>query len=81
MNVNTDARKGVTDMTEPTTITPKALAAELNIDPKRLRGYLRATHTRPNEAKNTSWSIDQATADDCRNHFAKKADDNTDTNN
>lgn len=61
-------------MSATTTITPKALAEELAIDPKRLRSYLRKAHTRPSEAKNTTWGIDKATADDARDHFAP-ADD------
>ena len=61
----------------PTTITPKDLAAELNIDPKRLRGWLRANHTRATEAKNTTWGIDKATADAARVRFTPKADDAT----
>lgn len=58
----------------PTTITPKALADELGIDPKRLRGWLRANHTRAAEAKNTTWAIDAATADAARERFTP-ADD------
>jgi phage antirepressor YoqD-like protein len=54
----------------PTTITPKALAEELGIDPKRLRGWLRANHTRPAEAKNTTWGIDAEAADAARARFA-----------
>jgi phage antirepressor YoqD-like protein len=63
----------------PTTITPKDLAAELNIDPKRLRGWLRQNHTRPAEAKNTTWGITQEAADAARVRFAPKADDDTAT--
>ena len=58
----------------PTTITPKALAEELAIDPKRLRSYLRKNHTRANEAKNTSWTLDTETADAARAAFAPKED-------
>jgi hypothetical protein len=50
-------------------ITPKALAEELGIDPKRLRGHLRKAHSRPNEAKNTSWTIPADVADEVRDHF------------
>lgn len=60
---------------KPTTIAPKDLAAELNIDPKRLRGYLRSTFPRPAEAKNTTWGIEPAVADAARARFAPKADD------
>jgi len=51
------------------TITPKDLAAELGIDPKRLRDWLRATHPRALEAKHTTWAIDRATADEARAYF------------
>jgi hypothetical protein len=61
-------------MSAPTTITPKALAEELGIDPKRLRSYLRANHTRPNEAKNTSWAIPSDVADAAREKFTAKED-------
>lgn len=62
---------------KPTTIAPKDLAAELNIDPKRLRGYLRATFPRPAEAKNTTWGITTEAADAARARFTPKADDAT----
>ena len=51
--------------------SPKELAAELGIDPKVLRGYLRDKHTRKAEAKNTSWVITPAVAAAARKHFAK----------
>jgi uncharacterized glyoxalase superfamily protein PhnB len=53
----------------PANITPKALAAELGIDPKRLRGHLRKNHSRAAEAKNTTWLIPADVADDVRTHF------------
>jgi len=53
-------------------VTPKALANELGVDPKRLRAYLRATFTRPIEAKNTSWAITPDAANAAREHFAKQ---------
>ena len=54
------------------TLTPAALAEEIGITPKSLRGYLRKAHTRPNEVKNTSWLIDAEVADAARAHFAKQ---------
>lgn len=51
--------------------SPKELAAEIGIDPKVLRNYLRKAHTRALEAKNTSWIISAAVAADCRKAFAK----------
>jgi phage antirepressor YoqD-like protein len=60
----------------PTTITPKALAEELGIDPKRLRGWLRSSDfARAPEAKNTTWALDADAADAARARFAPKADD------
>lgn len=53
-----------------TTIAPAALAAELNIDPKRLRAYLRQNHTRPADRKNTTWAIAPDVADAARTRFA-----------
>jgi predicted site-specific integrase-resolvase len=55
------------------TYTPKELAAEIGIDPKVLRNYLRKSHTRKAEAKNTSWIIPANVAADCRKAFAKNA--------
>jgi hypothetical protein len=52
-------------------ITPKELAAELAVDPKRLRAFLRANFARTAEAKNTSWSIGPDAAKAARTHFAK----------
>jgi hypothetical protein len=63
----------------PTTITPKDLAAELNIDPKRLRGWLRANHTRDAAVKNTTWAIDADAADAARARFTPPADDDATT--
>jgi predicted site-specific integrase-resolvase len=57
------------------TYTPKELAAELGVDPKVLRNWLRKEHTRVSEAKNTSWVITAKVAADARKAFAKnKAD-------
>lgn len=62
--------------TTPATTTPKALAEELGIDPKRLRGWLRASDfARPGEAKNTTWTLDDAVCDAARARFAPKATD------
>jgi hypothetical protein len=63
--------KGGTVVTNP--MTPKALAEELKVDPKRLRAYLRANFTRPAEAKNTSWAISAEAVKAAKAHFAPKA--------
>jgi hypothetical protein len=57
------------------TVTPKQLADELSIDPKRLRGFLRMTFARSIEQKNTSWSITPDVADAVRAHFAPKVEE------
>jgi hypothetical protein len=60
----------------PATITPKALAEELGIDPKRLRGWLRTSDfARPIEAKNTTWTLDETIADAARARFAPATDE------
>lgn len=56
-----------------TPVTPKALALELNVDPKRVRAYLRRNHGRPAEAKNSAWTVTAAQANDVRKAFAPKA--------
>lgn len=57
--------------TRSKTYTPKELAAELGIDPKVLRGWLRKEHTRAPEAKNQSWVISAKVAADAKKAFAK----------
>jgi hypothetical protein len=69
--MNTPTREGREIMAN-TPITPKALATELAIDPKRLRAFLRSQYTRPAEAKNTSWTITDEAAKAAREHFAPK---------
>jgi hypothetical protein len=54
------------------TMTPKALAEELQVDPKRLRAFLRANFARPAEAKNTSWAIAPEAIEAAREKFAPK---------
>jgi hypothetical protein len=55
------------------TMTPKELAEQLEVDPKRVRAYLRSNHARAIEAKNTSWQIPAAVVKDVREHFTPKA--------
>ena len=52
-------------------MTPTMLAKDLGIDPKRLRAYLRANHTRPAEAKNTSWTLSAPVVTKARAYFRK----------
>jgi hypothetical protein len=61
----------VMKMANAKTYTPKALAAEIGIDPKVLRAYLRKNHTRIAEAKNTSWIIPETVAKAARKAFEK----------
>jgi hypothetical protein len=56
-----------------TPITPKALAAELGIDPKRLRGFLRKEFTRDASVKGSTWNVPAPAAKAARARFAKKA--------
>jgi hypothetical protein len=52
-------------------MTPKQLAAELGIDAKKLRSWLRKEHARDGSAKGTSWAIDAKAVRAARKHFAK----------
>lgn len=52
--------------------TPKTLAEELQVDPKRLRAFLRANFARSAEVKNTTWNIADEAAKAAREHFAPK---------
>jgi predicted site-specific integrase-resolvase len=52
-------------------MTPKQLASDLGVDPKALRRYLRANHTRKDEAKGTNWDLNAQTVKAARAHFAK----------
>ena len=61
--------------TKTKTYTPKELAAELGIDPKVLRNWLRTEHTRVADAKNTSWVITSKVAAEARKAFAKNRTD------
>lgn len=54
-------------------MTPKALAEELQVDPKRLRAFLRTSFARPAEAKNTSWAVSDEAVKAAKAHFAPKA--------
>jgi len=72
VNVEHDTREGGDSMaTKTKSFTPKELAAELGIDPKVLRNWLRKEHTRVAEAKNTSWVITAKVAAEARKVFAK----------
>jgi hypothetical protein len=53
------------------TYSPKELAAEIGVDPKVLRGYLRKEFPRKAEAKNTSWVIPTNVANAAKKAFAK----------
>ena len=53
------------------TYTPKALAAEIGVDAKVLRAYLRKNNPRPVEAKNTSWIIPAKVAAEAKVAFKK----------
>ena len=53
------------------TYTPKVLAAEIGIDAKVLRAYLRKNHARTADRKNTSWIITEKVAVAAREYFKK----------
>ncbi len=57
------------------TMTPTELGKELDVDPKRIRQYLRSNFARTAEAKNTSWALPVSTVKAVREHFAPKAKD------
>ena len=58
-------------MSDNNTLTPKALAEEIGVDPKVLRSFLRTAFPRPVEVKNTTWIIPTDAADAARAKFAK----------
>jgi Translation initiation factor IF-2, N-terminal region. len=72
------AKDNDTKTEAPSTITPGQLAEELDQDPKRIRAYLRAEFARDKSQKNTSWAIDEETADAVRAHFAGDDDEDAD---
>lgn len=53
-------------------LTPKALAEEIGVDPKSVRGFLRREFPRTDEARNTSWIVPAPAAKAARDHFAKQ---------
>ena len=53
------------------TITPKELAAELEICPKVLRGWMRKNHGRAAEVKHSRWVIDAELAKAARERFSR----------
>jgi hypothetical protein len=71
------AKATVTEAPEPKFVTPKALAEELGVDAKRIRSFLRQEMTRPGEAKNTSWLLDEAAAKAVRERFTPAEDDDS----
>lgn len=51
---------------------PEALAKEIGISGKNLRGWLRKTHPRAAEQKNTAWIIPANIVKEAKQHFAKQ---------
>lgn len=66
-----------TEETTDAIIRPVALAKELDVDPKTLRGFLRRTFPRATEAKNTSWSLTPEMVAKATAHFTKADDAET----
>ncbi len=50
---------------------PVDLAAELGISPKRVRGWLRANHPRPDELKGSNWELTEDLVSSVRSAFAQ----------
>jgi hypothetical protein len=62
-----------------TFMTPKELSEELDVDAKRIRAFLRGSEfARAAAEKNTSWRLDEETADAVRAHFADDEDEDLD---
>jgi transcriptional regulator with XRE-family HTH domain len=57
---------------------PKDLAAELGIDPKTLRGWLRKEFPRNPNEKNTSWALTEEQIDAAYGRFSKDEEPETD---
>lgn len=51
---------------------PEALAKEIGISGKNLRGWLRKTHPRASEQKNTAWIIPPTVVKEAKAHFKKQ---------
>jgi maltodextrin utilization protein YvdJ len=62
-------------MTTSKTYSATALAAEIGVDAKSLRGWLRKNFTRIAEVKNTTWIITEEAAEAARVHYAKQRTD------
>ena len=69
--IDTHERHNMSDA--PAYTTPKALSEELGVDPKVLRSFLRKTFTRPVEAKNTTWLLDEDCVAATKEHYASLA--------
>jgi hypothetical protein len=63
------------ESTESTVIRPNDLATELNVDPKRVRAYLRQEFSRADEAKNTNWELTPEMAAKVRERFTASESD------
>lgn len=62
----------IAELRKQTNVRPETIANALGISGKNVRGFLRATFTRPIEAKGTTWvlSNDQTVA--TIDHFVKR---------
>jgi len=65
----------VDETEKPETFTPTQLAEALNVDPKRLRAYLRANFTRDPAMKGKSWHLSAEVAAIVIEHFTTKEDE------
>jgi hypothetical protein len=55
--------------TAPKTYRPEQIAENLGVSGKVVRAYLRKQFPRPEEAKNTSWVLDEKMAAQTLKHF------------
>ena len=53
---------------------PNELAKQLDVDPKRLRAFLRQEFARSPDAKNTNWELSQEMIDKATEKFASSDD-------
>jgi hypothetical protein len=59
-----------TEVEVETVMTPKALATELEVNPKSLRAFLRREFPRSDQEKNTTWKLTEAQVEAARKHFS-----------
>lgn len=56
-------------------VRPADLASDLEVSAKALRGFLRREFPRPNDAKNTSWTLTPEMVEAATAHFTPSEDE------